>query len=113
MIRRAFSCGAFCLLSGSLSSVFLFSGNLSFERWPSGKSGIHWVHDNGKSLTHYLPETMGAGLAAFDYDQDGLMDLYFVNSGPSDFFQPGRQLGNSLWRNQLTTLFHIISPEFR
>ena len=96
-------------MSGSLSSAFLFSGNLSFERWPSGESGIDWVHDSGKSLTHYLPETMGGGLAAFDYDQDGLMDLYFVNSGPSDFFQPGREPGNSLWRNQGDGTFQDVT----
>src|SRR3984893_15762561 len=30
----------------------------------------------------YLPETMGAGVALFDYDNDGRLDIFFVNGAP-------------------------------
>src|SRR5271169_3421273 len=52
----------------------------AFEEIPASKSGISWVHTAGKSAEKYLPETSGAGCAFFDYDNDGWMDLYLVNS---------------------------------
>src|SRR6267143_66601 len=52
-----------------------------FEEILPEKSGIRWVHSNGKSPEKYLPETSGAGCAFLDYDNDGWMDIYLVNSG--------------------------------
>jgi hypothetical protein len=43
-------------------------------------SGIRFVHFNGALGEKLLPETMGAGVAFFDYDADGDQDLLFVNS---------------------------------
>ena len=63
------------------------------------KSGITWVHDNAKSDARHLPETVGAGCAFLDYDNDGLMDIIFVNSGSSDFFTPTTPIRNALYRN--------------
>jgi hypothetical protein len=39
-------------------------------------------HERGATADHRLPETMGSGLAWLDYDGDGWMDLYVVQSGP-------------------------------
>ncbi len=61
-----------------------------FEEIPPETSGIRWVHDNAASLEHYLPETMGPGCAFLDYDNDGWMDIYLVNSGPCDFYKPAK-----------------------
>lgn len=46
-------------------------------------AGIHFKHINGASEQKYLPETMGAGCLFFDYDNDGFLDIYIVNSGRS------------------------------
>ncbi len=46
-------------------------------------AGIHFKHLNGASEQRYLPETMGAGCLFFDYDNDGNLDIYLVNSGSS------------------------------
>jgi len=42
-------------------------------------AGISFKHFNDASPRKYLPETMGAGVAFFDYDNDGRPDLFFVN----------------------------------
>jgi enediyne biosynthesis protein E4 len=52
-----------------------------FEEMPPGASGIAWRHVNGRSPEYYLPETTGAGCAFLDYDNDGWVDIYLVNSG--------------------------------
>ena len=44
-------------------------------------AGLDFVHVNGASPRKYLPEIMGAGGSVLDYDGDGWMDLYLVQSG--------------------------------
>ncbi len=45
-------------------------------------AGVRFVHFNGAYGDKLLPETMGGGVAFFDYDGDGDVDLLFVNSAP-------------------------------
>ena len=45
----------------------------------TARSGIRFRHNAGKTTQKYLPESMGAGVAMFDYNNDGLLDLFFVN----------------------------------
>src|SRR5512140_1002294 len=42
-------------------------------------SGVSFVHVNGAAGKKWMPETMGSGVAAFDADGDGRIDLLFVN----------------------------------
>ena len=44
------------------------------------EAGIDFVHENGFSEEKLLPETMGAGCAFFDFDNDGDQDLLLTNS---------------------------------
>ena len=46
------------------------------------EAGINFKHNNGKTEHKHIIETMGSGVVFFDYNLDGNMDLYFVNSGP-------------------------------
>lgn len=46
------------------------------------RSGIHFRHLASHTSKKYLPETMGAGVALFDYDNDGRLDAFFVNGAP-------------------------------
>jgi hypothetical protein len=45
-------------------------------------SGLRFVHDAGFSAEKQLPETMCAGAALGDFDEDGHLDIYLVQSGP-------------------------------
>ena len=51
-------------------------------------AGITFVQDSTQSDEKYYLETMGTGVAWIDYDQDGLMDLYLVQSGATDAYKP-------------------------
>jgi len=44
--------------------------------------GLVFVHARGETGSFYNPETMGSGVAWFDYDGDGWLDCYLVQSGP-------------------------------
>ncbi len=46
------------------------------------QKGIHFTAVASHTSHKYLLETMGSGVAMFDYDNDGLMDLFFVNGAP-------------------------------
>src|SRR5580693_10402877 len=48
----------------------------------SSKVGLHFQYASSHTLKHYLPETMGAGVALFDYDNDGRLDIFLVNGAP-------------------------------
>jgi len=45
-------------------------------------AGINFTHFNSASPEKLLPETMGAGVAFFDFDNDGDQDLLFINGTP-------------------------------
>ena len=85
-------------VSQILASAFLISqrplfaspgaAQFPFVAVPPEASGIKWTHTSGKSPEKYLPESSGPGCAFLDYDNDGWMDIYLVNSGKCDFYNP-------------------------
>ncbi|MGH9526296.1 MAG: CRTAC1 family protein, partial [Terriglobales bacterium] len=62
-------------------------------------SGIRFRHDNAASAQKYLIETMGAGCAWLDYDQDGYMDLYLANGAATPAYHPPHPLRGALYHN--------------
>src|ERR1035437_3181029 len=80
-----------------------------FEEIPPAASGISWKHVAGLSSEMYLPETIGPGCAFLDYDNDGWMDIYLVNSGPCDFYTPSAPLRNALYHNNRNGTFRDVT----
>ncbi len=100
---------ALCASSPSHSQSAVQS--VTFEEAPTRNSGITWIHDNGRSEARHLPETCGGGGLFFDYDNDGWMDIYLVNSGPSDFYAPATPLRNALYRNNHDGTFTDVTAK--
>src|SRR5713226_1002583 len=44
-------------------------------------AGVNFMHRNSPTAQKYLIETMGGGVALLDFNNDGLMDIFLVNSG--------------------------------
>ena len=69
------------------------------------EAGIDFKHNNGKTDHKHIIETMGSGNVFFDYDGDGYVDLYFINSGvvPVEGVSKStiqETAGNVLYRNE-------------
>ena len=88
------------LLSMSLAATSLFAFRLAGQTAsaPSSSSqasagkfvdvtdkvGIHFQQKASKTSRKYLLETMGSGIAVFDYDNDGRLDIFFANGARID-----------------------------
>ena len=72
----------------------------------AASTGLAFTHVNGATGQDYMPELMGAGVALFDYDNDGDLDVFLVQSGALDgqLAAPGCRL----FRNDLT-----VAPDGR
>jgi len=91
------------------SRLSLAAPSSIFEEIPAERSGILWSHENAMSPERYLPETLGPGCAFLDYDNDGWLDIYLVNSGPSDFYQPSQPIRNALYHNNRDGTFTDVT----
>jgi hypothetical protein len=60
---------------------------------------ITFQQDSTQTEEKYYLETMGTGVGWIDYDQDGLMDLYFVQSAATDIYKPPHPLRSALYHN--------------
>jgi len=63
-------------------------------------AGLKFVHTDGSSGKRYMFEPMTGGVAAFDYDGDGRLDIYFMNGAPLRGMKwEGPPPRNMLYRN--------------
>ena len=62
-------------------------------------AGISFRHDSAGTEEKYYIEAMGCGVGWIDYDQDGLLDLYFVQQGPTKLYKPKDPLRSALYHN--------------
>jgi hypothetical protein len=98
--RRSRIPGRHRILAGALALAFVFqqasaqtqpsSASASVTAIPgrfvdvTAKLGIHFQQRASKTSKKYLLETMGSGVAVFDYDNDGRLDIFFANGARID-----------------------------
>ncbi len=107
-LRRGAGAGCFAALFTLLGQVAVWSGiagaaageecGFVFTEM-AARSGVDFVHASGAAGGLHLPETMGAGVAWIDYDGDGWLDLYLVQSGPFPPDGAGDGAADRLFRN--------------
>jgi len=103
--------GAFLALNtllGTATHLLLFAGQVAKPQSTAipvrytdvrKEAGITFLQDATQTEEKYYLETMGTGVGWLDYDQDGLMDLFFVQSAPTDIYKPPRLLRSALYHN--------------
>lgn len=74
--------------------------------------GVEFSHDAGRTGRYFMPEMVPPGVALFDFDRDGDLDLYLVNSGSLDDRgqpAPDSNVANRLYRQNPDGQFEDVS----
>ena len=74
------------------------------------EAGVRFQHEDGRSYKKYFVETLGSGVALFDYDNDDDLDLYFVNGADLDRSDAQPAI-NRLYRNRGDGTFIDVTAE--
>src|SRR5450759_2209679 len=93
-------CAAVLALAGSAAV-----GPIAFEEIAQ-RAGVRFVANNSATPERQQPEGLVAGVALFDYDGDGYLDIYFVNGArmPS-LIKDGPEFQNRLFHNNRCLLY--------
>ncbi|HEX8871839.1 MAG TPA: CRTAC1 family protein [Candidatus Acidoferrum sp.] len=63
----------------------------------------------GEHKNKYLLETTGCGVAFYDYDNDGWLDIFLVNGTRLEGFPPGQEPTNHLFKNNRDGTFTDVT----
>jgi hypothetical protein len=66
----------------------------------TAETGIHFRHEDGSTGRRWIVETVASGLATFDYDGNGFIDILFLTGGPLEGKKVERPPTNALYRNR-------------
>lgn len=95
-------CAAALVYSGCIlfTESALFAATAIRFRDATSSSGIRFVHTDGSSGKRHIVETVASGLGLIDFDNDGHLDLFFLNGAPLPGTPPpARRPTNELYRN--------------
>jgi hypothetical protein len=65
----------------------------------------------GEHKNKYLLETTGCGVAFYDYDNDGWLDIFLVNGSRLEGFPPGRAPSSHLFKNNRDGTFTDVTAQ--
>lgn len=88
-------------------------------REPVDHVALPFRHQNSPTASKYLIETMGGGVALLDYNNDGLLDIFLVNSGylprdgsvPKSFDRKNPLYWNRLYRQNRDGTYTDVTKE--
>ena len=94
--------GAFALATLLGSSLLLTAQEASpiQLRDVTSQTGINFTHTDGGTGQRYIVESVSSGLALLDYDNDGDIDIYFLNGAPLGGARMDPPPRNALYRNE-------------
>jgi hypothetical protein len=69
-------------------------------------SGLKFKHEASLTSQKYLVESMGSGVAMLDYDSDGWLDLFFVNSAAIEASMPRGKMPDKSPPRYWNRLYH-------
>jgi enediyne biosynthesis protein E4 len=76
------------------------------------QTGISFVHTDGSGGQRYMVEVVASGLALFDYNNDGRIDIFFLNGTPlKGTPAPAKPPRNALYRNDGDWKFTDVTEE--
>jgi hypothetical protein len=111
LMERAYRRGIYSLI---LLVLFITPSLLSAQQITftdiTSSAGIDFTHNNGATGNKYLPETVGAGVAFIDYNQDRFPDIFFANgtNWPGD---DGPRTTLKLYRNNGNQTFTDVTSD--
>ncbi len=76
-------------------------------------AGIGWRHFNGQSPERFLVESTTGGVGFLDYNNDGLLDLMFVNGGETPSGRSAGPVRDALYKNVGHGRFVDVTAESR
>jgi hypothetical protein len=99
------------LAAGGRASLSLADESTIVLRDVTDQTGITFCHTDGGSGKYYIVEYMSAGLALFDYDSDGDVDIYFLNGAPMPGTNADVVPRDALYRNDGNWKFTDVTEE--
>lgn len=93
----AIVCFSLCWLSCEQSPDSELTAPSTLFTEVASESGLSFIHESGAEGEFLLPEIMAGGAGFFDYDGDGFLDIYLVQSG--NMGSQDSQITNHLYRN--------------
>jgi len=99
------------LCAGVVLIVFAVAAGAEEPRFEeaAGDLGVDFVHRHFGTGEKYMPENMGSGVAVFDADGDGRLDLYFVEGAPLRGAEPDEAATNRLFHQQPDGKFEDVT----
>jgi hypothetical protein len=76
------------------------------------RHSIHFILEHFPTVQKYLPSTMAGGVAVFDFDNDGLVDIFFANGAELPSFRKSEpKFWNRMYRNLGVGVFEDVTEQ--